>query len=181
MSATAVKTKWVIDPTHSEIQFKVKHMLISTVTGQFNSFNGHVETNGDDFENASAYFEADINSLDTNQPDRDGHLKSDDFFNAEKYPKLTFKSDAVTKKGDGQYVITGELTIRDITKKVTLDVNYGGTIKDAYGNIKAGFEVAGKINRKEYGLKWNGLTEAGQVVVSDEVKLLLNVQLVKSE
>jgi len=179
MSQTQAITKWAIDPTHSEIQFKIKHLVISTVTGYFRSFEGSLEAAGDSFENASVNFTADIDSIDTNQKDRDAHLKSDDFFNAEQFPKLSFKSTAFTSKGNDTYEMLGDLTIRDNTKSVALHVEFGGQATDPYGNEKAGFEINGVISRKEFGLTWNGMTEAGGVVVSDEVKLHLNVQLNK--
>lgn len=180
MEATQAKTQWAIDPVHSEIQFKVKHMVISTVTGQFERFSGSVESNGDNFEGATVAFEAEVASINTRTGDRDAHLKSDDFFNAEKYPKLTFKSKSFTKVDEGSYKLVGDLTIRDVVKEVTLDVEYGGKVaNDGYGNEKVGFEITGKVNRKDFGLKWNGVTEAGQIIVSDEVKLILNVQLAK--
>ena len=176
---TDVLTKWAIDPTHSEISFKVKHLVISTVTGTFTSFNGTLETDNDDFDNAQISFESDIDSIDTNNSDRDAHLKSDDFFNAADHPKLTFESTSFTRTGDGEYKLTGNLTIRGNTKEITLNTTYGGTVVDPYGQTKAGFEVSGKINRKEYGLKWSAVTEAGSVVVSEEVKLLMSVQFIK--
>lgn len=165
--------KWAIDPTHSEVSFKVKHLVISTVTGYFRKFEGAAETSSDDFNGAKVSFSADIDSIDTNQSDRDGHLKSDDFFNAEQFPKLSFSG---TLEGN---TLTGDLTIRDVTKTVELDVDFGGVAEDPYGNTKAGFEVEGKISRKEFNLKWNAVTEAGSVVVSDQVKIILSVQLVK--
>lgn len=174
-----VLTKWAIDPTHSEVQFKVKHLVISTVTGKFNEFSGSIDIDGDDFSNASAEFTAKIDSLTTGNADRDGHLKSDDFFNAESYPELKFKSTEFKKIDEHNYKVTGDLTIRNTTRKVELSVVYGGTVNDPYGNTKAGFEITGKINRKEFGLKWDAVTEAGSVVVSDEVKLDLNIQVVK--
>lgn len=177
--STETLTKWGIDATHSEITFKVKHLVISTVTGKFREFDAAIETENEDFEDAKITFEADINSIDTNNEDRDNHLKSDDFFNAEEHPKLTFESTSFKKTGDGEYKLIGDLTIRGNTKTVELDAEYGGTVVDPYGNTKAGFEVSGKINRKEFGLKWSAVTEAGNVVVSDEVKLNLNVQFVK--
>ena len=180
METTQTKTQWTIDPVHSEIQFKVKHMVISTVTGQFERFSGSAESEGDDFEGATVTFEVEADSINTRNKDRDAHLKSDDFFNAEKYPKITFKSKSFTKVGDNNYKLVGDLTIRDVVKEVTLDVEYGGMVEnDGYGNVKAGFEVTGKINRKDFGLRWNGVTEAGQIIVSDEVKLILNVQFAK--
>ncbi|HCD52725.1 MAG TPA: hypothetical protein DEQ34_09780 [Balneolaceae bacterium] len=174
------KTLWNIDPTHSEIEFKVKHLVISTVTGSFKTFDANMETEGDDFENASITFEADTASVDTNNPDRDGHLKSDDFFNAEEYPKMKFESSSFKKTGDNEFKLTGDLTIRDITKEVELEVVLGGTVVDPYGQTKAGFELNGTINRKEFGLKWSAVTEAGNLVVADDVKLMLNVQMVKA-
>lgn len=172
---------WNIDPTHSEIQFKVKHLVISTVTGYFRSFNGTVETEGDSFEGAKITFEADIDSVDTNNEDRDTHLKSDDFFNAEAYPKMKFESTSFKNTGGDNYELTGNMTIRDVTKEITLDVTHGGTVEDPYGQTKAGFELNGSLNRKEFGLKWSAVTEAGSVVVGDEVKLLMNVQVVEAE
>lgn len=177
---TSSKIKWAIDPTHSEIQFKVKHLVISTVTGRFNSFDASIETGGDKFEDAEIEFSADINSIDTRNEDRDTHLKSADFFNAAEHPELIFKSNSFTKTGEGEYELSGDLTIRGITKQVKLSADYGGTVVDPYGNTKAGFDVTGKINRKEFGLTWSAVTEAGKIVVSDEVKLLLSVQFVKN-
>lgn len=174
--ATETLTKWTIDTAHSEINFKVKHLVISTVTGKFKSFDATLETESDDFENANIYFEADINSIDTNNDDRDAHLKSDDFFNAEEHPKLTFESTSFKHVGNDEYKLLGNLTIRGNTNPVELDAVYGGTVQDPYGNTKAGFEVTGVIKRKEFGLKWNGVTEAGKLVVSEDVKLDLNVQ-----
>ncbi len=177
---TATKTLWKIDPTHSEVQFKVKHLVISTVTGSFGSYEGKIEADGEDFENAKATFIADIDSISTNNEDRDQHLKSDDFFNAGQYPKLTFESKNFEKVGDGEYKVTGDLTIRDVTKEIELDVVHGGTVGDPYGNTKAGFEVTGTINRKEFGLTWDAVTEAGNVVVGDKIKLQLNVQFIQN-
>ena len=165
---------WKIDPTHSEIQFKVKHLVISTVTGHFRSFDAKAETDGDGVENARITFEADINSIDTNQEDRDNHLKSPDFFDAENHPKMIFESTSF----DGE-TLEGNLTIKGETHPVKLDVDFGGEATDPYGNHKAGFEISGKINRKQFGLTWSAVTEAGGVVVGDEVKLSANIQMVK--
>ncbi|MEO6523369.1 MAG: YceI family protein [Mucilaginibacter sp.] len=167
-------TKWVLDPMHSEVQFKVKHLVISTVTGSFKTFEGTVETEGDTFEGATAEFSLDVNSIDTNQEMRDGHLKGAEFFDAEKYPKITFKSTAITADS-----LTGDLTIKDVTKPVTLDLEHGGTATDFYGNLKAGFEITGKINRKDFGLVWDGVTEAGAIVLGSDIKLIINVQFAK--
>ncbi|MAX81370.1 MAG: hypothetical protein CL843_14510 [Crocinitomicaceae bacterium] len=167
-------SKWVLDPTHSELAFKVKHMMISTVTGYFEQFEGELETDDENFNNASVEISVDVASISTNNADRDGHLKSDDFFNAEAFPKMTFKS----KSFDGT-TLTGDLTIRDVTKEVALDVEYNGTAVDPYGQTKSGFEVTGEINRKEFNLSWNAVTEAGSIVVSDKVKIVGAVQFVK--
>ena len=171
---TLTMTKWAIDPTHSEVGFKVKHMMISTVKGNFGSFEVNVETENDDFTNANIEVSIDADSINTNNSDRDAHLKSDDFFNAEEFPKIRFVSTAF----DGEK-LTGNLTIRDITKEVTLDVDYNGTAVDPYGQTKAGFEISGYINRKDFNLKWNAVTEAGSVVVADKVQLVIDAQLVK--
>jgi len=172
--------KWKIDPTHSEIMFRVRHLMISTVTGYFKKFDLEVETESDDFTTADKIvFTADIDSIDTNNAQRDTHLKSDDFFNAEQFNQLKFVGTHFEKgSGDG-YQLTGNLTIRDITKTITLNVEHGGTVVDPYGQTKAGFTVEGKINRKEFNLTWNAMTEAGQVVVSDEIRIHCDVQLVK--
>jgi polyisoprenoid-binding protein YceI len=175
----ATTTKWVLDPMHSEVQFKVKHLVISTVSGFFKSFEGELDTANDDFTDASISFSLDINSIDTNQTQRDEHLKSAEFFDAEQYPKISFKSSSFTKTGDDEYALAGDLTIKGITKPVTLDVEFGGAATDFYGNTKAGFEITGKINRKEFGLTWSGVTEAGAVVVGEDIKLLINVQFAK--
>ncbi len=168
------KSTWNIDSTHSEITFKVKHMMISTVSGSFEKFDGKAETATDDFKNAHFSFAAEIDSVNTNNKDRDNHLKSDDFFGADKNPKLTFTS----KSFDGEKMV-GDLTIKGVTKEITLDTDYNGTAVDPYGQTKAGFEFEGQINRKDFGLTWNAVTEAGSVVVSDKVKLIASLQFVK--
>jgi len=170
-------TKWIIDPTHSEVSFKVKHLVISTVTGYFKKFEGSAESTSDDFDGATVAFTADINSIDTNQKDRDNHLKSGDFFDAANHPKLSFEGKISNQGGD--YKLIGNLTMRETTKEVELDVDFGGVAGDPYGQTKAGFEIEGKVNRKEFGLSWSAVTEAGSVVVSDQVRLILSVQLVK--
>ncbi|TAF68305.1 MAG: polyisoprenoid-binding protein [Cytophagales bacterium] len=170
---------WKIDPSHSEVQFKVKHLVISTVTGDFKQFDATLESASEDFSDAKVSFTADINSISTGNDQRDGHLKSDDFFNAEKFPQLSFTSTGFKKVHGENYQLEGNLTIRDITKPVSLDVVYGGSTKDGYGNHKAGFELAGKINRQDFNLKWSAVTEVGSIVVSDEVRLVMNVQFAK--
>ncbi len=171
---TAVKTKWNLDTAHSEIGFKVKHMMISTVTGHFEDFNATVTTESDDFVNADFDFEASVGSINTKNADRDNHLKSNDFFNAEAYPRMTFKSTSF----DGGKMI-GDLTIRDITKTIELDVDFNGTAVDPYGQTKAGFEITGTINRKDFGLAWSAVTEAGSVVVAEQVKLVVDLQFIQ--
>jgi polyisoprenoid-binding protein YceI len=169
---------WVIDPTHSEIQFKVKHLVISTVTGSFKSFEGSVETENDSFEGATVKFSADTDSIDTNQAQRDEHLKSADFFDAATHPKISFTG-TLKSTGDDSFSLKGELSVKDVTKPFEFKAEYGGNMTDFYGNNKSGFEITGKINRKEFGLEWSAVTEAGGVVVGDEVKLIANVQVVK--
>ncbi|MEY3385264.1 MAG: hypothetical protein RIR53_75 [Bacteroidota bacterium] len=171
---------WNVDAAHSDVQFKVKHLMINTVTGEFSSYRVTVESEKEDFSDASVVFEADINSISTKNDMRDGHLKSDDFFAAETYPTMRFVSTSLTPKGDGTVELKGDLTIRDVTKSVVLSGEYGGQMVDFYGNTKAGFELTGTINRKEFGLAWDAVTEAGGIVVSDAVKLILNIQLQKS-
>lgn len=170
-------TKWMIDPTHSEVAFKVKHLVISTVTGYFRKFEGHAESTSEDFSGASVAFSLDVNSIDTNQSDRDQHLKAADFFDIASFPSITFSGKLVNH--GGEYQLQGDLTLKGITQQVTLDVTYGGTVADPYGQTKAGFEIEGKLNRKDFGLTWSAITEAGSVVVSDQVRLQFSVQLVK--
>ncbi|WP_375444673.1 YceI family protein [uncultured Fibrella sp.] len=170
-------TKWVVDPMHSEVQFKVKHLVISTVTGTFRNFEGGATTEHDDFDGAEVHFSLDVNSIDTNQEMRDTHLKSAEFFEADTYPHIAFKSTSFKKIEDDEYTVTGDLTMKGITKPVTLKADYGGTAKDAYGNQKLGFEVTGKINRKEFGLTYNALTETGGLALGEDIKLIANIQL----
>lgn len=176
---TQTTTKWVIDPSHSEVQFKVKHLMVSTVTGLFSQYEGQLEMAGDDFEDAKIQFSADVASISTGHEQRDGHLKSADFFDVEQFPKLTFESTSLTKKGNDTYELKGNLTMHGVTKPVTLKAEYGGQMVDFYGQTKAGFELAGTLKRKEFGLVWDGVTEAGGVVVSDDVRLVMNIQVTK--
>jgi polyisoprenoid-binding protein YceI len=171
-------TKWVLDPMHSEVQFKVKHLVISTVTGSFRKFEGEVVTESEDFQDSEIDFSLDVDSVDTTQEARDQHLKSAEFFDAATYPKISFKSTSLTKNGS-DYKLVGDLTIKDVTKPVTLDVEFGGSAADFYGQTKAGFEITGKINRKEFGLTWDSITEAGSIVVGEDIKLIINAQFTK--
>ncbi|WP_419868818.1 YceI family protein [Chryseobacterium sp. CT-SW4] len=166
-------TKWNLDPTHSEITFKVKHMMISNVKGSFRDFNAEIDSEDDTFQNATTIATIQTGSVFTNNTDRDNHLKSEEFFNAEQHPTITFESKALNN------TVTGNLTINGITKPVTLDVDFGGINKDPWGNTKAGFSFEGKINRKDFGLNWNAALEAGGVMVSDEVKVAGELQFVK--
>ncbi|WP_299820883.1 YceI family protein [uncultured Pontibacter sp.] len=173
-------TKWSIDPAHSEIQFKVKHLMITTVTGYFQKFNLEVETEEEDFTKASSIvFTADVDSINTNNEQRDTHLKSADFFDAENHGQVKFVGKDFEQSSGDEYKLNGELTIRGTTKPLTVNVEFGGIVVDPYGQTKAGFTVDGKINRKDFGLTWSAVTEAGSVVVSDEIKLHAEIQLVK--
>lgn len=176
---TSTKTKWNLDPTHSEIGFKVKHMMITNVTGTFQKFDVKVETEENDFSSARIEFAADVNSLSTGSSDRDNHLKSGDFFDAEAFPQLTFVSTGMERKDDDHFTLHGDLTIRDVTRPIALDVEFGGIGKDPWGNEKAGFTVTGKINRGHYKLNWNAALETGGVLVGEEVRLFSEIQLIK--
>jgi len=174
-----MSTKWTVDNLHSQIGFKVKHMMITNVSGTFGTFNAEANTNGDQFDHAEFSFSAAIDSINTGVADRDGHLKSDDFFNAEMFPELRFKSTSIDKKDDENYLISGEMTIRDVTKPIELHAEFGGVVVDPYGQTKAGFSISGKIKRSEFGLKWSAVTEAGSIVVSDDIKLDCEIQFIK--
>jgi len=167
-----------IDSVHSEVTFKIKHLMISTVSGNFTKFDGEINANNSDLSDAVFSFEADIASINTNNEQRDGHLKSADFFDVENHPKLSFKSTGFTKNGD-DYELLGDFTLRGVTKSVKLNAEYAGSAVDPYGNEKHGFEISGKISRKEFGLEFNIITDAGNIVLSDDVKLLVNAQFAK--
>ena len=170
---------WTIDPIHSEVKFKVKHLVVATVTGNFQTFSGTLEAEKPDFSDAKITFEADVNSITTHNEQRDGHLKSADFFLVEEYPKMTFVSKSIEKKSDSDLIVTGDLNLRGITKEIKLDVAYNGTII-GMGNVPtAGFEITGKINRKDFGMMFNALTEAGHIAVSEEVKIDINLEMHK--
>jgi polyisoprenoid-binding protein YceI len=173
------ETKWAIDPSHSKVAFKVKHLMIANVQGNFKEFEGAVATEGDDFSTAQISFSLISASIDTEIADRDAHLKSPDFFDAEKYPKINFSGKGLKDLGDDLYELTGDLTIKEVTKPVTLSVEYGGIMADPWGNVKAGFSINGKINRKNFGLNWNAALEAGGVLVGEEIKISGDVELVK--
>jgi polyisoprenoid-binding protein YceI len=172
-------TKWAIDPTHSEIGFKVKHMMFTNVSGKFGTYDATIVTEEDNFENASIEFSADINSVDTNNADRDTHLKSADFFDADNNPKLAFKATSFSKIDEGNYELAGDLSLRGVTKSVKFPAELSPLMKDPWGNTKIGLNVTGKINRKDWGLTWNSALETGGVLVSEEVRLDIELQLLK--
>jgi len=173
------KTNWLVDPAHSEVQFKVKQLMITNVTGHFRKFDLKVESEDNDFSRASSIvFTADIDSIDTNTAQRDTHLKSADFFAAQEFPQIKFTGKKLERKDD-QYTLVGDLTIRDITKPISLEVEFGGVVTDPYGQTKAGFTVDGKLKRKDYNLTWDAVTEAGQVVVSNEIRIHCEIQLIQ--
>lgn len=171
-------TKWTIDPTHSEVGFKVKHLMFTNVSGKFETFDATITTEEDDFTTASIEFSASIDSINTGNSDRDAHLKSADFFDAEHNPKLTFVSSSLTNSSDN-YELSGELTINGVTKTVKLETEVSGLLKDPWGNTKVGLNATGKINRTDFGLTWNSALETGGVLVSEEVKLNIELQFVK--
>jgi polyisoprenoid-binding protein YceI len=175
------QTKWTIDNSHSNVKFTVTHLVISEVEGNFKTFNGTLTAAKPDFTDAKIEFTVDVNSINTDNESRDKHLKGDDFFNGEKFPQMKFTSLLFKKVTDKKYELTGNLTIRDVTKKVKFDVVFGGTVKDPWGNTKAGFKATTTINRLEYGLKWNSLTEAGGAVVGPDVEIKINAEFVKEK
>lgn len=185
MSATIAQTNWKVDGSHSKLGFSVTHAMVSEVEGKFKIYEGSVSSKSEmDFTDANINFSVDVNSINTEDEKRDGHLKSADFFDAEKYPKMTYKSTSMKpnpKLGKTAYTIIGDLTMHGITKKITLTaIGASKTVKDPYGNIKNGFKVMGTINRKDFGLSWNAALEAGGVMVSEDVKIDLNIELNKA-
>jgi polyisoprenoid-binding protein YceI len=179
LTAVSAKTKWAVDPAHSELAFKVKHLMITNVHGEFRKFAADVTSDGDDFTRSSVSVTIDAASILTNDDKRDAHLKSVDFFDVEKFPELKFKGTSFKKSADGDYKLKGLLTIRDVSREVYFDVEFGGIQKDPWGNEKAGFSLSGKINRRDFGLNWNAALESGGMLVSDEVKISAEVQFVK--
>lgn len=181
-STIGVKAQtWKVDAAHTNIEFSVDYMVVSELNGTFKMFDGKAESAKPDFTDAKINFNVDVNSINTDNEMRDKHLKGDDFFNAEKYPKMAFTSTSMKKINDKNYELTGNLTIRDVTKTVKFDVTYGGTVNDPWGNTKAGFKAKGKINRYDYNLKYNAATEAGGLVASEEVAMNLNIVMIKQK
>ena len=172
-------TKWSLDPSHSEIGFKIKHLMISNVSGNFNKFDVQVKTNGDDFANATVTANIDVASINTNNEQRDAHLGNADFFETDKHPNIIFKSTKVEKVDDDTFNLYGDLTIKETTKPVKLSVEYSGIAKDPWGNVKAGFTINGKINRKDWGINYNAVLETGGIMLGEELKVNGEIQLVK--
>jgi polyisoprenoid-binding protein YceI len=177
--AVNAQSNWKIDNSHSNVRFNVSHLVISEVEGNFKKFNGSINNAPADFNGAKVNFTVDVNSINTDNEGRDKHLKADDFFNAEQYPNMIFEGTNFKKLSGNKYALYGNLTIRNVTKPVKFEVTYGGTVKDPYGNIKAGFKATSKINRFDYGLKWNTLTEAGGAAVGKEISIALNLEFAK--
>lgn len=173
------KSTWAIDPTHSEISFKVKHMMITNVSGKFDSFDATIESEGEEFENSEISFTAQAKSINTGNADRDNHLRGADFFDADHFGTINFKSTTVQKGNNDDYIINGDLTIKDVTKNITLEAEYGSPTLDPWGNNKIGLSITGKINRKDFGLTWNTALESGGVLVGEEIKLAGELQFVK--
>ncbi|WP_018613528.1 YceI family protein [Segetibacter koreensis] len=172
-------TKWSLDTTHSELGFKIKHLMISSVSGSFSKFDVQTETTSDDFSDAKVIANIEVASINTNNSQRDEHLRNADFFEADKHPEMLFKSTKVEKIDSDTFTLYGDLTIREITKPVKLSVEYNGLAKDPWGNVKAGFTVTGKINRKDFGISYNAALETGGVMLGEDVKINAEIQLVK--
>ncbi len=178
---TLVKEKWVIDPSHTDIGFKIKHLMISNIKGKFNDYDASIYTTGDDFMTAEVDCWIDVASVDTNDAERDKHLKSADFFDVEKFPQISFIKNTVENvDADGSYELWGDLTIKGIAKRIKLDVEFGGIVKDPWGNEKAVFTVNGKVNRKDWGLNWNAALDTGGILVGEEVRISCEIQLMRS-
>ena len=173
------KNLWVIDPVHSEITFKVRHMMITNVSGTFDRMEAKMYSSEKDFSDAEISFEADVDSINTRNEQRDAHLKSNDFFDASIHPKLSFKSTHFKSKGGHSYEMMGLFNMKGVEKEITLNVDFTGTVIDPWGQVKAGFEISAVLMRSDFGLVWNAANEEGEVVLSEEVKLQLNVQMIK--
>ncbi len=178
---TFAQTTWSVDPSHSRVNFSVSHLVISEVDGTFKIFDGSIASNLDDFSDSKFNFEIDVNSINTDNEKRDGHLKAEDFFYTEKYPKITFKSTSFKKTEGNKYILKGNLTMRGVTKAITLNVKYGGTAVDGYGNTKAGFIITGKLNRIDYGVAWNAKTERGGLTVGEEISLVVKLEFTQQK
>ena len=175
------KTKWSLDPTHSELQFKIKHLMISNVSGALKNFQAEVETEGEDFSSARINLIAQMDSISTNNEQRDTHLRNSDFFEVEKYPELKFKSTKVEKADSDTFVVYGELTMKGVTKRIKLNAEFNGIVKDPWGNERAAFTVTGKINRTDWGMNFNSVMETGGVMLGEEVKINSELEFLKQE
>lgn len=175
------QTTWKVDPSHSKLGFSVSHLTISEVDGEFTKFDGTLKSSKEDFSDAQISFSADVSSINTGNTSRDQHLNAEDFFYAEKHPKITFESTSFKKKGNGKYELKGKLTMRGVTKDVTFEVKHGGVIKDAYGNTRAGFSAKATVNRIQYGVAWNAKTEHGGWTVGEEVELNIKVEFIQQK
>ncbi|MFK5855839.1 MAG: YceI family protein [Bacteroidota bacterium] len=181
LSIKAQETKWTFDKAHSKIQFDVAHMVISETTGQFQDYEGTVLSDKPDFSDAKINFSIEVESIDTDDADRDEHLLSPDFFDAEKYQKITFKSTSMKNIGENVYELTGDLTMHGITKTISLEAKYGGTINDPWGNTKAGFKITGIINRTDFGLKYNSVMDTGGLMIGEEITITCKIELLKTK
>ena len=173
------QSSWNFDASHSSVRFAVDHMVISEVEGKFTSFEGTVESSNEDFSDAKINFKIDVNSVDTDNEKRDGHLKNEDFFDVVKYPEMTFVSTSIEKVKEGKYNLTGNLTLHGVTKEITLKMSYGGTVKDPWGNTRAGLKITGSLNRTDFGLKYNSTLEAGGLMLGEEIELSCKMELIK--
>lgn len=177
--ANAQTTNWNIDASHSNIRFSVSHMVISEVEGNFTKYEGTVTASEADFSDAQVTFTIDVSSINTNDTDRDDHLRGEDFFNVDKNPSIIFKSKSMEKVGENKYKVTGDFTMNGVTKEITMDAKYGGTIKDPWGNTKAGFKISGTIDRTLWGLKYNSKMDTGGLMIGEEIEIVCNIELVK--
>lgn len=173
------KTKWIVDPTHSSIDFSVKHMMIAKVKGTFHTFEANIEADPNDLTSANIQVAVDVSSVDTRNGDRDAHLRSGDFFDGENHPKMTFQSTSIVKTGDGEYDVKGDLTIRGVTRPETLSVTFEGAGKDPWGNEKVGYSATGSIKRSDFGLTYNAVLETGGVLIGDEIKISIEIEAVQ--
>ncbi|MCL6594022.1 MAG: YceI family protein [Alicyclobacillus sp.] len=170
------KTSWQLDTAHSSIDFSIKHMMFATVRGSFHQFSGRIVADPEDLTTAEIEFTVEVASIDTRNADRDAHLKGADFFDVEHYPQIKFQATRITRAGSVQYDVTGDLTIRGITRPVTFRANFDGQGKDPWGNLRAGFSAEGSINRKDFGLTWNAPLETGGVLVGEDVKISIQIE-----
>ena len=173
---TQAQDTWEVDQTHSKVRFSVSHLVVSELEGNFKSFEGAVIASKEDFSDAKFTFSIDVNSINTDNEKRDGHLRSEDFFYVEKFPKMTFESTSFEKIEGNKYLLKGNLTMRGVTKAIALDVKYGGSIDLGEGNAKAGFVVKGDLNRIDYGVAWNRKTKQGSWSVGEEVDIVIKLE-----